>query len=168
MSLIVIAVVFVLMLAEARLSRVNERSLRALGASEPHDDVYPVMQWAYPLCFVAMGIEGALAGPAPGWRVVAGAAVFAAGKTIKYWAMALLGARWTFRVLVIPGAPLVTRGPYAWMRHPNYAGVMGEILGVALMVGANVTGGLSTVGFGVLLHRRIAVEERALGQERRS
>lgn len=168
MSLIVTVVVFVLMLAESRLSRANERALRALGASEPPDDVYPVMAWAYPVCFLAMGIEGALSGPAPGLTTALGAAVFGAGKAIKYWAIASLGRRWTFRVLVIPGAPLVTRGPYAWMRHPNYVGVMGEVLGVALLVGAPVTGGLATIGFGVLLRRRIAVEERALAQGRLS
>ena len=161
-SLAVTLLVFVAMLLESRLSRSNERALRARGAIEPPDDVYPTMLWAYPASFLAMGLEGALFGPEPGLTTVCGALVFGAGKAIKYWAIASLGPRWTFRVLVLPGAPLVTRGPYAWLRHPNYIGIVGELLGMALLVGAIVTGAVATVGFAFVLRRRITIEERAL------
>jgi methyltransferase len=154
----------VIMLAELWLSRANERQLRTLGAIEPPGDVYRAMAWTYPLVFVAMGLEGSWAGPAPGPGTLAGAAVFVAAKALKCWAIAALGARWTFRVLVPPHAPLVTRGPYAWLRHPNYVAVIGELAGFALLVGAPVTGILSGVGFGSLIWRRIAVEEQALGR----
>ena len=93
---------------------------------------------------------------------VAGAAVFAAAKILKWWAIATLGRFWTFRVIVVPGAPLVTRGPYRAMRHPNYVGVMGELVGVALMAGARWSGPAAIAGFGLLVMRRIAVEERTL------
>ena len=165
MSVGVIVVVFLLMLGELRLSRANERWLRARGAYEPPDDVYRAMAWAYPASFLAMGAEGLIAGPPPRSFVVAGLVVFAAAKAIKYWAIASLGRRWTFRVLVISEAPLVTRGPYVWLRHPNYIGVVGELLGVALIVGALVTGALSTLGFVWLLRRRIVIEDRALGRD---
>jgi methyltransferase len=164
---LVLVVVFVVMAAEAWLSRSNERALRAQGASEPPDDVYPTMAWAYPASFLAMGIEGALVGPAPGVMLAAGLAVFVAAKGIKYWAIASLGQRWTFRVLVPPDAHLVTRGPYAWLRHPNYVGVMGELIGVALIVCAPVTGLVAAGGFAYLLRHRIAIEERALGRDQR-
>ena len=164
-TLLLIAVVFVVMLAELWLSRVNERALRARGAHEPPNDVYRTMAWAYPASFVAMAVEGLIAGPPRRVFVLAGLVTFAAAKTVKYWAIASLGSRWTFRVLVIPGAPLVTRGPYAWLRHPNYVGVIGELLGVALAVGALSTGIVSTLGFAWLLRRRIAIEERALGRD---
>jgi methyltransferase len=163
-SVLVTTFVFLAMLVESRLSSSNERALRALGAVEPPGDVYPTMVWAYPAAFLAMGLEGAMVGPPPGWVVLAGLLVFAAGKAIKYWAIASLGPRWTFRVLVLPRAPLVSRGPYAWLRHPNYVGVMGELLGVALLVGALVTGAMATIGFAFILRRRIAVEERALAK----
>lgn len=161
-SLGVTAVVFVLMLAELRLSRRNERALRARGAVEPSGDVYRTMAWAYPVGFVAMAIEGALAGRSPGAATAVGALVFCSGKALKYWAVSSLGPRWTFRVLVVPGGTLVKTGPYALMRHPNYLGVMGELVGVALLVGAAVTGVLAAIGFGYVLRRRIAIEERAL------
>lgn len=163
-SVLLTTFVFLLMLAESRLSNSNERALRAFGAVEPRDDVYTTMAWAYPASFLAMGLEGAMLGPPSTWAIVTGLLVFAAGKAIKYWAIASLGPRWTFRVLVLPGAPLVRRGPYAWLRHPNYVGVMGELLGVALLLGALVTGTLAIVGFAVILRRRIRIEERALAQ----
>jgi methyltransferase len=163
-----VPIVFLLMLAEQRLSRANERSLRAQGAFEPRDDVYRVMAWSYPASFLLMALEGAIVGPPPEIVFAAGVLVFAAAKAIKYWAIASLGPRWTFHVLVLPGAPLVARGPYAWLRHPNYVGVMGELVGVALALGAPVTGIVTTIGFSYLLRQRIAVENRALGRDQPS
>jgi methyltransferase len=165
MSLTVIVIVFLLMLIELRLSRSNEQSLKAQGALEPRDDVYRLMAWAYPVSFVAMALEGGVVGPPPAIVFATGVVVFAVAKAIKYWAVASLGRRWTFRVLVVRGAPLVTHGPYAWLRHPNYVGVIGELVGVALLVGAPVTGMVATLGFIYLLRRRIAVENHALGRD---
>ena len=158
-----LAGVYVLMLVELWRSLTNERRLRARGAIEPPDDVHATMAWVYPSTFLAMAIEGALIGPPPRWVAIAGAAVFVAGKSLKAWAIASLGDRWSFRVLVLPGAPLVRSGPYARLRHPNYVGLIGELLGFALFVGAPIAGPASLVCFGALLRRRIAVEERAIG-----
>lgn len=157
--------VLLVMIGEAVLSAYNERLLRERGAIEPPGDVFATMRWAYPLCFVAMAIEGAIAGPASRDALAAGLAIFGFAKALKMWAISTLGVRWTFRVLVLPGAPLITRGPYAWMRHPNYVAVLGEIGGIALVVWAPLTGVLSLAAFGVLLYQRIAVEDRALGRE---
>ena len=55
--------------------------------------------------------------------------VFAGAKALKWWAIDTLGGAWTFRVIVVPDAPLVARGPYRWLRHPNYVGVLGEFIG---------------------------------------
>lgn len=159
------AIVFVLMLAELRLSRANERALRAQGAIEPADDVYAAMAWAYPIGFLAMGIEGGMRGRPPGVVTAIGVLVFASAKALKYWAMASLGPRWSFRVLVTPGVPLVTRGPYKHLRHPNYVGVMGELAGMALLVGAPVIGVTALACFATLIHRRIRTEDRALGRQ---
>ena len=56
-----------------------------------------------------------------------------AAKALKFWAIASLGTRWTYKVLVMPGLPLVPTGPYRWLRHPNYVGVVGELVAMALM-----------------------------------
>ena len=159
-----LAAVLAVMAGEAVLSSFNASVLRSRGAVEPPDDVYRTMQWAYPLGFVALAIEGALRGPSPAPALAAGILVFGLAKALKAWAISSLGTRWTFRVLVPPGAPLVASGPYRFLRHPNYLAVAGEIAGAALLVGAFGTGVLFLAGFGWLMRRRIAVEERALGR----
>lgn len=164
-ALVTLLAVLLVMAGEAALSAHNERVLRAKGATEPAGDVYETMRWAYPASFVAMAIEGALTGPSPPDVLAAGFAVFGLSKALKVWAIGTLGVRWTFRVLVLPGAPLVRRGPYAFLRHPNYLAVVGEIAGAALIVWAPVTGIAAAIGFGWLMRRRIAVEVRALGRQ---
>jgi methyltransferase len=99
--------------------------------------------------------------------VLAGAVVFLAAKSLKWWAILSLGPFWTFRVIVVPGVPLVVRGPYRWLRHPNYVGVMGELAGVALMTGALLSGVAGIATFGWLVARRVSVEERALREAAR-
>jgi methyltransferase len=158
----VLAAVLVMMLAELWLSMSNERVLRANGAIEANDPVFAVMRLAYPGVFVAMAVEGAIGGVQPGPMVFTGVAVMFAAKALKFWAIASLGTRWTYKVLVIPALPLVTTGPYRWMRHPNYVAVVGELIAMALMTRARVTGPLGTLFFGWLLWRRITAEERAM------
>jgi methyltransferase len=157
--------VFLVMAGEAVLSRVNEISLRQQGAVEAPDDVYRTMQWAYPAAFGVMALEGGWRGPASAVALVTGLAVFGLSKALKLWAIASLGERWSFRVLVLPARALVSSGPYRWMRHPNYLAVLGEILGVALTVWAPVTGPVALLGFGALMRRRIRIEEHALGRQ---
>jgi len=164
-ALAVGAILFAAMLAETALSRRHDRVLRARGAIEPRDDVYAAMQFAYPGSFLAMLAEGA-------WRGVQADTVFFAGlfvlgfaKTLKYWAIASLGDRWTFRVLVPPGSHPTVRGPYRWIAHPNYVAVAGEIAGCALAMRAMISGPIAFVGFGLLMLRRIRIEETALAGE---
>jgi methyltransferase len=122
------------------------------------------MRWAYPLCFIAMAGESAVHGSPPAVVLRAGIVVFVLAKALKYWAITTLGPRWTFRVLVLPSAPLVVTGPYAYLPHPNYVAVVGELIGAALIFAAPVAGALSIVMFGWLMLRRITVEDRALGR----
>jgi methyltransferase len=160
--IVAVVVVIVTMLGELRVSRANEAVLFRQGAIVPADPVFSTMRWAYPATFAAMAIEGAAAWTSPIAIVVAGAIVFAAAKALKYWAIASLGPRWSYRVLVLPGTPLVTGGPYRWLRHPNYVAVVAELVGFALLVGAPITGPLSLLSFGYLLRARIRAEEHAL------
>ena len=158
-----LAAVVVMMLAELKRSRANERLLRQRGASEPQGDPYRALSLVYPGMFVLMAAEGAFAGPSPDVLLIAGFVIFVAAKILKLWAITALGPRWSYRVLVLPGLPLVSTGPYAYLRHPNYVAVFGEIAGFALMVGARLLGVVSLIVFALLVRRRIAVEEKALG-----
>jgi len=157
---LLLALVFIPMLIEARLAAVNERAQFARGGVEPPGDVYAIMRVAYPGVFLAMIAEGAWW---PGHEhVLAGVTVFVGAKILKAWAIASLGEAWTFRVIVRPGVQLVASGPYRWLRHPNYVAVAGELAAVALMSGARIAGPLGTILFGLLMLRRLSVEERAL------
>jgi len=155
--------VLVMMLGELWLSRSNERVLLRYGAVEADDPVFRTMKWAYPGVFIAMAIEGAVVGVDAGPVTLIGVALLVLAKALKFWAIASLGTRWTYRVLVLPTQPLVTSGPYRLMRHPNYVGVVGELIAMALITGARVTGPVGVVFFGWLLLRRIGAEERAMG-----
>jgi methyltransferase len=163
LPLILLAVAFVPMLLEARIAAAHDRALRAIGAAEPAGDVYQLMQIAYPACFLSMAAESWWRGAPAGRTFAAGLIVFAVAKALKYWAIAALGTRWTFRVLVPPGSSCVSAGPYRWIRHPNYVAVIGELIGMAVMARAMLTGIASLAGFGLLILARIRVEERALG-----
>ena len=168
LAAIALAIVLASMLVELWVSRRNEREFRLQGAVDAPDPVYSVMRWAYPGAFVAMAAEGGLSGAPFGWQTPVGIAVFVLAKALKVWAIRALGTRWTYRVLVNPGVPLVTTGPYAFVRHPNYVGVIGELIGMGLMMHAAVSGPLMTLFFMELLRRRVAAEERALGLPRPS
>lgn len=161
-ALTLAAVACLPMVAEAVLSRRHERTLRAAGAVEPEDDVYALMQVLYPACFLIMAGESWLRGTGLSRLAVAGAVVFSCAKALKYWAVASLGVRWTFRVLVPPGSVPISTGPYRFVRHPNYIAVAGELLGMALLAKAPLSGPLSILAFGSLMLARIRVEERAL------
>ena len=162
-SIALFLIAFVPMILEARRSRRNENTLRAAGALEPANDVYAMMQIAYPASFLGMVAEAWMRGSGATAVALIGAVVFLLAKAIKYWAIATLGDRWTFRVLVPPRSQRTLRGPYRWLRHPNYVGVAGEIVGFALLAQAPIAGVIATAVFALLLGARIRVEERALG-----
>jgi methyltransferase len=156
-------VAFVPMVFEARLAARNDRALRAAGAVEPAGDVHHIMRFAYPACFAAMAVEAWLRGSQTNGMFAAGAVLFAAAKLLKYWAIATLGSRWTFRVLVPPHSTRIITGPYRFAAHPNYVAVLAELAGMGLMAQAPVAAAASIAGFGRLMLARIRVEERALG-----
>lgn len=163
-SALAFGVIFVPMIAEALVSARHDRALRARGAVEPAGDVYKVMQLAYPGCFLVLLAEGALRGVQWDALMATGAAMFVAAKALKYWAIASLGERWTFRVLVPPGSAPTERGPYRWINHPNYVAVAGELAGVAIATHAAVSGVPMTGLFVFLMWRRVGVEEKALAR----
>lgn len=162
--LLISAIVFVPMLVEAARAASNERAQLARGGVEPPGDVYATMRIVYPAAFLAMLIEAAVRPAPPGGVLWTGVALFALAKALKWWAIHALGSSWTFRVIVVPGMHLVTSGPYRYLRHPNYVAVVAELVSAAMMTGARMTGPLAVAAFGVLIAKRMAVEQRALGR----
>ncbi len=163
---LVIGAVFLLMLVELQIAVFNDRALRARGAIEPPDDVFRIMQFAYPGAFLLIGLDALRHEWLSRDIVLLGLLLFGWAKALKFWVIRTLGSRWSFRVMVIPGLPLIRSGPYRWVRHPNYLAVLGEIAAIAVALSTPIGGIVSLVGFGWLLRKRIQVEERALGMRR--
>jgi len=151
-------------LLELFLSRRNARQAVAAGAIEAGRGHYPVMVAFHSLFLLSCAAEVLLvprAFPgALGWAAL-GVAVLAQG--LRYWAVVSLGPRWNTRVLVWPGVPPVTSGPYRFLRHPNYLAVVLEMVAVPLVDGAWVTALVFSLGNLLLLAVRIRSEEKALG-----
>ncbi len=83
---------------------------------------------------------------------------------LRYWAISSLGDRWTTRVFVVPGEPPVAKGPYRWLRHPNYLAVIVEVVALPLIHTAWWTAIAFSIGNALVLRVRIRVEEEALAE----
>ena len=149
-------------LLELRLSRRNERRLRARGAVERGAGHYPLMVALHALWLTCTLVEGLVRGPEiPAWWPLPLAAYLLV-QPLRYWAILSLGENWNTRILVVPGTRLVRRGPYRYFPHPNYVVVAVEVLVFPLIFGAWVTAIVFSVLNAALLYVRIGEEERAL------
>ena len=159
-----VALVATQRLLELVLSRRNERRVRARGAVERGREHYPLMVALHALWIASTLIEGILRGPeVPAlWPVPL--ALFLLAQALRYWAVFSLGESWNTRILVVPDAKLVRRGPYKYLDHPNYVVVVMEILAFPLIFGAWVTALVFTVLNAALLYVRIREEDRALDE----
>jgi methyltransferase len=89
---------------------------------------------------------------------------------LRFWVVYTLGQYWTTRIITVPGAPVVRRGPYLYVRHPNYLVVIAEIAVLPLAFAASPAGWVIAIVFStlnlMLLKHRIAVEDGALAPRR--
>lgn len=90
--------------------------------------------------------------------------VFLIGMSLRYWTIRTLGDRWSTRVVAVPGRPLEDSGPFRFTRHPNYLGVVLEIASLPLIHTAWLTAVVFSVANGLVLRRRIRVEESLLAE----
>ncbi len=97
--------------------------------------------------------------PVLGWIMVA---TVLATQALRWWCISTLGRRWNTLIVVIPGLPLVDRGPYRWLRHPNYVAVVIEGIALPMVHTAWITAITFTVLNAFLLRVRIRAEEDAL------
>jgi methyltransferase len=151
--------------AELFLSRRNARIAFERAGVESGAAHFRAMTFVHALFLPACAAEVLLLGrPFPGalgWAA-AGAALAAQG--LRWWAIASLGWRWNVRIIVVPGEAPVRRGPYRFLRHPNYVAVAIEMLCVPLAHGAWLCAAIFSATNALLLRVRIRAEERALGQ----
>jgi methyltransferase len=160
---LLVAAVGVERLAELVVATRNARWAFAHGGVESGRGHYPVMAAMHAAFLVACVAEVAVADrpflPWLGWPMLA---LVVASQALRWWCVATLGHQWNTRVIVVPGLPLVSAGPYRWLRHPNYVAVVVEVVALPLVHTAWVTALVFTLANAAVLAVRIPVEERAL------
>lgn len=127
---VLLAAVTLERLCELWLARRNTAALLAQGAQEFGAGHYPLIVLLHAIWLAGLWAPGWGSPLRPGWL-----AVFLALQIPRVWVIATLGGRWTTRIIVLPGAPLVKRGPYRFVNHPNYLVVIGEIAALPLCLG---------------------------------
>ena len=106
-----------------------------------------------------------LLGPGPPIEIVP-LIVYVILQVARVWVIATLGERWTTRIIILPGQPLVRHGPYRWLDHPNYLIVVAEIAVLPLVFGLPVVAAFFSVLNAIVLWVRIREENRALASHR--
>ncbi|HUZ49056.1 MAG TPA: isoprenylcysteine carboxylmethyltransferase family protein [Candidatus Dormibacteraeota bacterium] len=141
-------------------ARRNTRRLLAAGGVEAGAEHYPLFILLHASWLIALLAYLPRSVEPNGWLV----AVFFALQGLRVWAIRSLGPFWTTRLITVPGAPLVRRGPYRFIRHPNYVVVAGEIAVLPLALGEPwVALGFSLLNAG-LLAVRIRKEDDTLSE----
>jgi len=146
---------------ELVLSHHNTRKLMARGAVEVAPRHYPLTVAVHALWLITLWVFGRNQGVS-----IIALIVYLALQGLRFWVMRTLGARWTTRIIVLPGEPLVSGGPYRYLTHPNYAVVSGEIAVLPLVLGLPWLAVLFTILNAVVLFIRIRAENRALDASR--
>jgi methyltransferase len=158
-----LAVICVERVAELVVSQRHAAASLARGGAESGQAHFPVMValhvaliagcWTEPIAAHSTFI------PALAWPMIA---LVIAANALRWWCIATLGPRWSARVIVLPGEPLVRAGPYRWFAHPNYVAVIVEGAALPLAGSAWITAAAFTVLNAALLTVRIRCESRAL------
>jgi methyltransferase len=157
LTIIVLAAVTLQRLGELVLAERNTRRLMARGAYEAGARHYPIIVGLHAAWLIGLWWLG--------WDRTVNLywlAIFIVLQLLRAWVLATLGVRWTTRIIILPGAPPVRRGPYRFLNHPNYAVVVAEIAVLPLAFGLVAFAIAFSVLNAVVLWVRISAEGRAL------
>ena len=157
----ILALVTLQRAAELVISSRNTSRLRARGAFEVAPRHYPFVVAVHAAWLISLWIFGRDQ-PLNASALL----LYIALQGLRLWVMWTLGARWTTRIIILPGEPLVAAGPYRLLPHPNYAVVAGEIAILPLALGLPWLAALFTVLNATVLFIRIRAENRALAASR--
>jgi len=150
-------------LMELRLARRNYRAAVKAGAREFGAAHYPAIVLLHSAWLVAWPLEALVRGPNPGRWWWLWLSLFLLAQALRYWVIVTLGPYWNTRILVIPGASRVRRGPYRLLNHPNYVVIALELFSAPMIFGAWVTAVVATaLNTCLLFFVRIPAENRAL------
>lgn len=161
LSVVVLSLVTAQRIGELLLARRNTRRLLARGALEVGAGHYPFIVALHAAWLIGLWLL-AWDRPVNLWLLAA----FVGLQAARVWVIATLGERWTTRILILPGEPLIRRGPYRFMSHPNYVVVAAELLLLPLAFGLTGFGLIFTVLNAVMMGVRIRSENRGLREAR--
>ena len=159
LNILILALVTLQRLGELWLARRNTARLLARGAYEVGASHYPLIVLVHALWLAALWWLAPYRAVAPLWL-----ALFVLLEIVRAWVLASLGSRWTTRIIVLPNAPLVRRGPYRFLGHPNYVVVAGEIAILPLVFGLWQVALIFSLLNAAVLTVRIREENRALAR----
>jgi methyltransferase len=150
-------------LAELVVARRNEAWSRSRGGVEAGRAHYPPMVALHTGLLAGALVEAVVADrpfvPSLGWTMLA---LVVAAQALRWWCIGTLGRQWNTRILVVPGLPRITSGPYRLVPHPNYVAVAVEGVALPLVHTAWITALAFTVLNAVLMRVRISAENEAL------
>jgi len=152
-------------LVEVRFSKQHAAWAFAHGGQELGQSHYPFMVVLHTAFLIAMPLEVWLLSRTVSPLMMLGMFVLAMGcQVLRWWCITTLGPRWNSRVIIVPGLPRITDGPYKhpWLRHPNYFAVVLEGIVLPMVHGAWLSALVFSVLNAFLLRERIRVEEKAL------
>jgi methyltransferase len=162
--LVLVAAIALERLFELYLARRNARRAFARGAFEVGRGHYRVMTVFHTLFLCACAAEAILLRrPFPGPIAYLAIGGVIAAQILRYSAVAALGRRWNTRIIVTPDTLPVVRGPYRFVRHPNYVAVAIEMAALPMVRGCWLTAVAFSLGNAALMAVRITAEEQALG-----
>jgi methyltransferase len=160
---IILALVTLQRAGELVVARRNTQRLMARGAVEISAGHYPLVVAVHAAWLISLWLFGR---EQPVNAIAL--AAYLALQGLRGWVFWTLGARWTTRIIVIPGEKLMSAGPYRYLSHPNYAVVTGEIAVLPLAFYLGWIAVIFSVLNAVVLMIRIRAESRALAASRRT
>lgn len=159
---VIITIVVIQRLVELLIAKRNEAWMRSQGAFEAGAKHYPLMVTMHVLFFISLILEVLIANRplSPVWIVFL--SVFLIAQVVRVWCLMSLGKFWNTKIIILPDADVVRKGPYAFIHHPNYVIVTTELLVLPLIFSAYFTAILFTMLNVWMLSVRIPTEEKAL------
>lgn len=159
---VVVSIVIIQRLAEVLVAKRNEKKMLQKGAYEVGASHYPymvAMHVSFFICLIAevWFFDRGLSPLFPIFLVL-----FLLVQGLRVWCLASLGTFWNTKIIILPNANVVTKGPYLFLKHPNYVIVCIEIATLPLMFQAYITAILFTLLNIAMLSVRIPIEEKAL------
>ena len=164
MFFVLFSYLILLRLVELTLAERNRRWAMAQGGMESDGRHYLVIVAVHTLFYVSLWLEWKYW--SHGWNALwpIWLGLLVGAQTVRFWAILALGRHWNTRIIVLPKMRLVTRGPYRFIRHPNYLAVIIEFVAIPILCGTYCTAVVFSLANAWILARRIPQEERALQQ----